>query len=162
MNISNYLPVDVVNGKGTRVTLFVSGCIHACRGCYNQKTWNKDFGYKYTSEIEDSIINDLKDTMIKKRGLSLSGGDPLYTGNLNVIYNLIKRVKKECPDKDIWLWSGYTLKEIKTNKNNSEDDLLRFNIINLIDVFIDGKFEKEQYDPELEWRGSKNQIIHTF
>lgn len=162
MNISNYVPVDVVNGEGTRVTLFVSGCIHACKGCYNQKTWKDSFGYKYTKEIENAIIRDLNDDFIKRRGISLSGGDPLYSKNLNEIYNLIIRIKKECLGKDIWLWSGYTLSELELNKNNSKEDMIRYKIVKLVDVFIDGKFEKENYDPDLKFRGSSNQIIHKF
>lgn len=162
MNISNYLNVDVVNGEGTRVTLFVSGCDHCCKGCYNQKTWNKSFGYEYTKEIEDAIIKDLNDTFIKKRGISFLGGDPLFKDNVETILKLIKRIREECPDKDIWLWSGYTLKELEENKNNSKIDEMRYEIIKNIDCFIDGKFEQDKYDPELLWRGSSNQIIHRF
>lgn len=162
MYMSNYVPVDVVNGEGTRVTLFVSGCSHACKGCYNQKTWRPDFGYEYTKEIEDAIIRDLNDSLIKKRGISLSGGDPLYCDNLETIYSLIKRVRRECPEKDIWLWSGYTLKQLEENKENSKEDMLRYKIVTSVDTFIDGKFEQENHDPSLRFRGSSNQIIHTF
>jgi anaerobic ribonucleoside-triphosphate reductase activating protein len=160
--MSNYVPVDVVNGEGTRVTLFVSGCSHTCKGCYNQKTWRPDFGYEYTKEIEDAIIRDLNDSFIKKRGISLSGGDPLYCDNLETIYSLIKRVRRECPEKDIWLWSGYTLKQLEENKENSKEDMLRYKIVTSVDTFIDGKFEQENYDPSLRFRGSSNKIIHTF
>ncbi len=162
MHVSNYVSVDVVNGEGTRCTLFVSGCIHACKGCYNQKTWRDDFGYEYTKEIEDQIIKDLNDTFIKRRGISLSGGDPLYSKNLNSVYNLIKRIKLECKGKDIWLWSGYTLEELEDMKNDNAEMSLRYKIATMVDVFIDGKFEQEKYDPELKWRGSSNQIIHSF
>lgn len=162
MKISNYNSVDMVNGIGTRISLFVSGCEHKCRGCYNQKTWNKDFGYEYTKEIEDQIIKDLNDSVIKRDGISLSGGDPLFGDNLKDIAKLIKRVKEETKDKNIWMWSGYTLQELEENKTKSDLDLLRFEIATSIDVFIDGKFEKEKYDPSLKWRGSSNQIIHRF
>ncbi len=162
MNISNYVPVDVVNGIGTRVTLFVSGCLHACKGCYNQKTWKDSFGYEYTKEIEDAIIRDLNDDFIKRRGISLSGGDPLYSKNLNEINNLINRIRTECVGKDIWLWSGYTLIELESNKNNSEEDMLRYKIAKSVDTFIDGRFEQEKYDPDLKFRGSSNQLIHNF
>lgn len=162
MHVSNYVSVDVVNGEGTRCTLFVSGCIHACKGCYNQKTWKDSFGYEYTKEIEDGIIKDLKDPFIKRRGISLSGGDPLYCKNLKTIDSLIERIRKECPDKDIWLWSGYTLQDLEANKNKSEEDFLRHKIATSVNIFIDGKFEKENYDPDLKWRGSSNQIIHKI
>lgn len=162
MNLANYNSVDMVNGLGTRVSVFVSGCDHMCKGCYNKKTWKKDFGYEYTQEIEDQIIKDLNDTIIKKDGISLSGGDPLFCDNLETIDNLIKRIRAEASDKNIWLWSGYTLSDLELNKNKSEKDALRYKIATSVDVFIDGKFEKEKYDPELKWRGSSNQIIHTF
>lgn len=153
MNYHQYYPIDVVNGPGTRCTLFVSGCVHQCKGCYNQSTWSLSSGHRYTQEIEDKIIADLKDTRIKRRGLSLSGGDPMHPANLSVVLQLVQRVKTECPDKDIWLWTGYTLAEL----DDSQQALLPY-----IDVLVDGKFIQEQADPGLEWRGSANQVIHRF
>ncbi|EJL6979365.1 anaerobic ribonucleoside-triphosphate reductase-activating protein [Vibrio cholerae] len=153
MNYHQYYPIDVVNGPGTRCTLFVSGCVHQCKGCYNQSTWSLSSGHRYTQEMEDKIIADLKDTRIKRRGLSLSGGDPMHTANLSAVLQLVQRVKTECPDKDIWLWTGYTLAEL----DDSQQALLPY-----IDVLVDGKFIQEQADPGLEWRGSANQVIHRF
>ncbi|WP_093271635.1 anaerobic ribonucleoside-triphosphate reductase-activating protein [Vibrio xiamenensis] len=151
MNYHQYYPIDVVNGPGTRCTLFVSGCVHQCRGCYNQATWRTDSGTPFTQQAEDTIIADLNDTRIKRRGLSLSGGDPLHPANLSAVLQLVKRVRSECVGKDIWLWSGYTLGEL----NSQQREILQY-----VDTFIDGKFIKEQADPRLEWRGSANQIIH--
>lgn len=153
MNYHKYYPVDVVNGTGTRCTLFVSGCIHQCRGCYNQSTWKTDSGNLFTKELEDQIINDLNDTKIRRRGLSLSGGDPLHPNNVPVILNLVKRVRNECPNKTIWMWTGYKLNEL----NESQKEIVQY-----LDVLIDGKFVQELKDPALEWRGSSNQIIHRF
>ena len=153
MNYHKYQSVDVVNGERTRCTLFVAGCIHQCRGCYNQATWNPSSGHEFTNELEDQIIADLKDTRIKRRGLFLSGGDPLHPANVESIFRLVERVKAECPDKDIWLWSGYKLNELDEEQQR---------IIDLVDVLIDGKFEQDLYDPELLWRGSSNQIIYRF
>ncbi|EOD2714390.1 anaerobic ribonucleoside-triphosphate reductase-activating protein [Vibrio cholerae] len=153
MNYHQYYTIDVVNGPGTRCTLFVSGCVHQCKGCYNQSTWSLSSGHRYTQEMEDKIIADLKDTRIKRRGLSLSGGDPMHPANLSVVLQLVQRVKTECPDKDIWLWTGYTLAEL----DDSQQALLPY-----IDVLVDGKFIQEQADPGLEWRGSANQVIHRF
>ncbi|HDV5279441.1 anaerobic ribonucleoside-triphosphate reductase-activating protein [Vibrio cholerae] len=153
MNYHQYYPIDVVNGPGTRCTLFVSGCVHQCKGCYNQSTWSLSSGHRYTQEMEDKIIADLKDTRIKRRGLSLSGGDPMHPANLSAVLQLLQRVKTECPDKDIWLWTGYTLAEL----DDSQQALLLY-----IDVLVDGKFIQEQADPGLEWRGSANQVIHRF
>lgn len=152
MNYSQYYPVDVVNGPGTRCVLFVSGCIHQCKGCYNQKTWSPNSGLPFTKEMEDQIINDLNDSRIKRRGLSLSGGDPLHPANLEALSRLVKRVRQECPGKDIWAWTGYVIAELSEEQKA---------LVSQIDVLIDGKFEQKQADPSLKWRGSANQIIHT-
>ncbi|MFL1804717.1 anaerobic ribonucleoside-triphosphate reductase-activating protein [Plesiomonas shigelloides] len=153
MNYHQYYPVDVVNGPGTRCTLFVSGCEHQCRGCYNQSTWRTDSGHPFTKAMEDQIIADLNDPRIRRRGLSLSGGDPLHPANVSAILELVKRVKAECPGKDIWLWTGYTLAELTPEQQA---------VIPYIDALVDGKFVQEQADPGLVWRGSANQIIHRF
>jgi len=153
MNYHQYHPIDVVNGPGTRCTLFVSGCIHQCRGCYNQSTQRLDSGHLFTQDLQDHIIADLNDTRIKRRGLSLSGGDPLHPANVSEVLTLVKRVKDECPGKDIWLWSGYTLDELTDDQRE---------LVDLVDTLIDGKFIQDEADPSLEWRGSANQIIHRF
>ncbi|MEF3022044.1 anaerobic ribonucleoside-triphosphate reductase-activating protein [Vibrio mimicus] len=153
MNYHQYYPIDVVNGPGTRCTLFVSGCVHQCKGCYNQSTWSLSSGHPYTQELEDRIIADLNDTRIKRRGLSLSGGDPLHPANLEAVLKLVRRVKEEYPTKDIWLWTGYQLYEL----NEQQKQILPY-----LDVLVDGKFEQALADPMLEWRGSANQIIHHF
>lgn len=143
----------MVNGEGTRCTLFVSGCEHNCRGCYNQATWSLSSGHEYNQALEDKIIADLQDTRINRQGLSLSGGDPLHPANISTILRLVKRVRGECAGKDIWLWSGYTLNQLSDQQRE---------IVNHLDVFIDGKFEQALYDPALLWRGSSNQIIHRL
>lgn len=153
MNYHKYHQVDVVNGEGTRCTLFVSGCEHQCRGCYNQCTWSPDSGHPFTQELEDQIIADLQDTRIKRRGLSLSGGDPLHPANITVIHQLVTRVRAECPGKDIWLWTGYVIDDLNPEQKA---------IVDMIDVLIDGKFEQDKYDPSLLWRGSSNQVIHRM
>lgn len=153
MNYHRYYPVDVVNGEGTRCTLFVAGCVHQCRGCYNKSTWSLDSGLPFTQSVEDQIIKDLQDTEIKRQGLSLSGGDPLHPQNVPTILKLVKRVKTECDNKDIWLWTGYKLDELTSEQQA---------VIPYIDVLIDGKFVQEQADPKLLWRGSSNQIIYRF
>lgn len=107
MNYHRYYPVDVVNGPGTRCTLFVAGCLHQCKGCYNKSTWKIDSGKPFTQAIENQIITDLQDQRIVRQGLSLSGCDPLHPQNVETILQLVKRIKHECPDKDIWLWTGY-------------------------------------------------------
>ncbi|WP_127960275.1 anaerobic ribonucleoside-triphosphate reductase-activating protein [Serratia microhaemolytica] len=153
MNYQQYYPVDVVNGPGTRCTLFVSGCEHHCPGCYNQKTWRPDSGLTFGPEMEDQIIADLSDQRIRRQGLSLSGGDPLHPANLTAILRLLRRVRHQCPDKDIWLWSGYQLAELNQHQQQ---------VIALVDVLIDGKFIRALADPALIWRGSRNQQIHQL
>ncbi|VEB25183.1 anaerobic ribonucleoside-triphosphate reductase-activating protein [Avibacterium volantium] len=153
MNYLQYYPVDIVNGEGTRCTLFVSGCEHACKDCYNQKSWSFSAGIPFDKAMEDQIIRDLQDQRIKRQGLSLSGGDPLHPRNVPTLLALVKRVKRECPEKDIWLWTGYKLAEL----NDLQRQMLPY-----IDVLIDGKFIKEQTDPALIWRGSANQVIYRF
>lgn len=101
--------------------------------------------------MEDRIISDLKDRRIKRRGLSLSGGDPLHPKNVSVILALVKRVKRECEGKDIWLWTGYTLAKLTTEQKQ---------VIAFVDVLIDGKFDKLLADPSLPWRGSTNQHLY--
>ncbi|GGA92004.1 anaerobic ribonucleoside-triphosphate reductase-activating protein [Agarivorans gilvus] len=151
MNYLSYHSIDVVNGQGTRCTLFVAGCEHHCRGCYNQKSWSCDAGHYFSPELEQKIIDDLNDSRIRRRGLSLSGGDPLYPKNLDSIEALVRRVREECPGKDIWMWTGYRLDELNTQQQT---------IVKMVDTLIDGKFEKDLADAKLVWRGSSNQVIH--
>ncbi|MDN2663926.1 anaerobic ribonucleoside-triphosphate reductase-activating protein [Psychromonas sp. 14N.309.X.WAT.B.A12] len=151
MHYSKYYPVDVVNGEGTRCTLFVSGCVHQCKGCYNQSTWSLTAGQLFTEQLEQQIIDDLNDQRIVKQGLTLSGGDPLHPANVDQVLALLKRVKRECEGKDIWMWTGYLLAELNVKQKQ---------VIELVDVLIDGKFEKDLADPSLAWRGSSNQVIH--
>ena len=134
MNYHQYYPVDIVNGPGTRCTLFVSGCVHECPGCYNKSTWRVNSGMPFTAEMADRIIADLNDTRIKRQGLSLSGGDPLHPQNVADILKLVQRVRAECPGKDIWVWTGYKIDEL-----NAE----QMEVVNLINVLVDGKFVQD-------------------
>lgn len=153
MNYLQYYPVDVVNGEGTRCTLFVSGCEHHCKGCYNQKSWSFSAGIPFDQLMEQQIIADLKDQRIKRQGLSITGGEPLHPRNLDCLLDLVKKVKSACPDKDIWLWTGYKLVELSPQQQQ---------ILPYIDVLIDGKFIQQQADANLIWRGSANQIVHRL
>ncbi|TCS43143.1 anaerobic ribonucleoside-triphosphate reductase-activating protein [Reinekea marinisedimentorum] len=151
MNYHAYHSLDVVNGEGTRCTLFVSGCEHKCKGCYNASTWSLMNGHPFTRALEDQIIRDLSDTRIKRQGLSLSGGDPLHPANLTAVLQLVQRVRAECPGKDIWCWTGYKLASLTEQQQH---------VVQYIDVLIDGKFIEAQKQPNLAWRGSSNQQIH--
>ncbi|CAI1011152.1 anaerobic ribonucleoside-triphosphate reductase-activating protein [Serratia entomophila] len=153
MNYHQYYPLDVVNGPGTRCTLFVAGCVHQCPGCYNKSTWRLNSGQPFTPALEERIIADLNDTRVPRQGLSLSGGDPLHPANVPAILQLVKRVRAECPGKDIWLWTGYRLVEL---------DAQQMQVVDRINVLIDGKFVQDLKDPALIWRGSSNQVVHKL
>ncbi|EFE52039.1 anaerobic ribonucleoside-triphosphate reductase activating protein [Providencia rettgeri DSM 1131] len=112
-----------------------------------------DSGVPFTQEMEDQIIQDLQDTRIRRQGLSLSGGDPLHPANLPAVLKLVKRVKAVCPDKDIWLWTGYTLGDFTLEQQK---------VVSFVNTVIDGKFEQDLHDPRLIWRGSSNQVIHRL
>ncbi|MDR7343526.1 anaerobic ribonucleoside-triphosphate reductase activating protein [Pantoea alhagi] len=151
MNIHQYYPIDVVNGPGTRCTLFVAGCEHECPGCYNQRTWRLNSGVPFTIDMEEQLIADLSDTRIPRQGLSLSGGDPLHPANVPDVLRLVRRVRRACPGKDIWLWTGYRLAELSAAQQQ---------VVAELNVLVDGKFIRELKDPKLVWRGSSNQVIH--
>ncbi len=151
MNYHAYYPLDVVNGPGTRCTLFVSGCVHQCRDCYNKSTWRLTSGQLFTPEIEDRIVTDLQDKVIPRQGLSLSGGDPLHPQNLSAVDHLLQRISDECPGKNVWMWTGYRLDELSGDQRRT---------IARVNVLVDGKFVQDLHDPSLVWRGSSNQVIH--
>lgn len=159
MNYSQYYSTDMLNGTGIRNVLFVSGCSHGCDGCYNASAWNPNSGIPFTKVLEDQIISDLKDTRIIRDGITLSGGDPLHKRNILPLISLVKRIREECPDKTIWMWTGYTLKELEDMRDNTQESNDRYHLATLVDVLIDGKFEKDLRDPSLAWRGSSNQNI---
>lgn len=152
MNYMQYIKGDDANGVGMRCTLFVSGCEMGCVACHNKESWKLTAGQKYTTILEDQIIEDLKSPFID--GLSLSGGNPTHPKNFDTVMELCKRVKKET-GKSIWLWTGYTLEQI-------QNDLLRQPILSCIDYLVDGKFDISQSKNPPPYRGSHNQVIHTL
>ena len=146
----NYISVtypDVNNGDGCRVTLWVSGCTHHCKGCQNPQTWDFKCGKIFTEEVKKELYKVLSKSYIK--GLTISGGDPL--DSFDDVFELVKDVKKTFIDKDIWLFSGYTLEEIK---EKGYKDILKY-----VDVLVDGEFKEELKDLTLAFRGSSNQRI---
>ena len=148
MNISGISYPDVNNGLGCRVTLWVSGCSHHCKGCQNKETWDKKSGRVFSKEDKDKLIEILSKSYIK--GLTLSGGDPL--DSFNEVLQLVKEIRNTFGStKDIWLYTGYTLDQI----NNSE----KKEILPYINYLVDGLFELDKRDITLKFRGSTNQII---
>lgn len=152
MNYSGIKYADMINGIGIRVSLFVSGCNHGCKNCFNVETWNPNYGEEFTQKQEDEIINFFKKYGQTIRGLSLLGGDPTYPQNIIPLVSFLKKFKKELPDRDIWIWSGFTWEEIIEDKNRKE-------LIELCDILIDGKFKEELKNLNLKWRGSSNQRV---
>lgn len=145
----NYIKItknDIANGPGVRVVLWVAGCSHHCRGCHNPETWNPRAGQEFTESTMRELIEALSPSYV--RGLTLSGGDPLYKGHRDEMRAVVQYVKSVYPDKDIWCYTGYTYEEI------SNEPILRD-----IDVLVDGKFIEEQKDISLKFRGSRNQRI---
>lgn len=147
MRFHNITYPDVNNGEGCRVTLWVAGCTHHCKGCHNPQTWSFKSGREFTEDIKNKLYNVLKLPYIK--GITLSGGDPL--DSFDDIFELVKDIKNSFNDKDIWLFSGYTLEDIQ----NSEKKI----ILEYIDVLVDGEFKEELKDLSLKFRGSSNQRI---
>ena len=146
MNYAEIKKVDIANGPGVRVSLFVSGCRNHCKGCFNPETWDFDYGRPFTRETEDEIIEALRPSWIQ--GLSILGGEPTEEENAAVLLPFLKRVRAVLPDKDIWLYSGYTYEMLRDKE-----------ILTLVDVLVDGPFLLEQKDAGLAFRGSRNQRI---
>ena len=147
---------DIANGSGVRVTLFVSGCTNHCEGCFQPQTWNFGYGEPFTPEIEDKLIEMLSPSYID--GLTLLGGEPFEPENQRALLPFVKRVKKEYPDKDIWVFSGFTYEELTKDGTHCHikctDELL-----GLADVLVDGKFVLTLKNIALKFRGSSNQRI---
>ena len=146
---------DVANGPGIRVSLFVSGCPHACPGCFNEIAWNYEYGEKYTEEVEEKILKAVSKAEIQ--GLSLLGGEPLYPANLRAILQLLRKMKERLPKKDIWCYSGYTYEELLSREGEEKKELDE--LFSYLTVLVDGRFIEAEKDITLLFRGSKNQRL---
>ena len=147
MNYSGIINCSIVDGTGFRVSLFISGCRHHCEGCHNKETWDFNFGKPYTEEVEEVLFDRLSSEHIK--GLTLTGGDPLYSPD--DVYSLLKRFRERFGDtKDVWLYTGFTYEYCKEHFKN---------ILELCDYIVDGVYENKLRDINLPFRGSSNQRI---
>lgn len=146
---------DIANGEGVRTSLFVSGCTHHCKECFNPDTWSFDFGEEFTKKVEDDILESLTPYWVD--GLSLLGGEPFEPSNQEALYPFLQRVKKAFPQKDIWCYSGYTFEELMGNSRATTE--ITKDMLSLIDVLVDGEFVLELKDISLKFRGSSNQRI---
>lgn len=156
MNYGEIKKYDIANGEGVRVSLFVSGCTHRCKGCFNHETWDFRFGKHFTVDTENEIIEALNQTFIS--GFSLLGGEPFEPQNQEVLLPFLRKVKERYPQKNIWCYTGYTLEDDLLSESRARckhtDEML-----SLIDVLVDGEFKEELKDITLAFRGSSNQRI---
>ncbi|MCR5652029.1 MAG: anaerobic ribonucleoside-triphosphate reductase activating protein [Lachnospiraceae bacterium] len=157
MNYGKIYYCDVANGTGCRTALFVSGCTHHCRECFNPETWDFDYGKPFTKETEDDIIESLRPDYIE--GLSILGGEPMELSNQKVIRPFLERVKNEVSHASVWIYSGYTFEELTDTENKRCHGADTAAILSLTDVLVDGEFVTEKKDLMLPFRGSSNQRI---
>lgn len=154
MNYASIVRADIANGEGFRVSLFVTGCLRNCPGCFNKQAQDPSFGKFFDEEAKKKIFTELDQEWCK--GLSLLGGEPMskLSDNRKQVIALCKEVKEKYPDKDIWMWSGYTMDELKQDPETQD-------IFKYIDVIVDGPFVLEKKDLSIPFRGSSNQrILH--
>ena len=150
MKYAKIRKMDISNGEGVRVSLFVQGCSFHCKNCFNQETWDFNGGKEFTTaEIQKIIELADKDYIA---GLSILGGEPLHNNNVDEVFYIVATFKEKFPNKDIWLWTGFKFEDaIKDSKRKF--------ILRNIDVLIDGQFEEDKKDLTLKWRGSSNQRV---
>jgi len=148
VNYCGIKKVDIANGSGVRVSLFVSGCRNHCPGCFQPETWDFNYGDPFTRTTEEEIMEALRPSWIQ--GLSILGGDPMEPENQEALLPFLHRVRAELPEKDVWLYTGYRLESVSASP-----------LLPLVDVVVDGPFIEAEKDVSLAFRGSRNQrIIH--
>jgi len=148
--VADYKPFVFVDGEGVRCSLYVSGCLFACEGCFNEQAWSFRYGTAYTDELEESVLTDLAHEYVQ--GLTLLGGEPFL--NTEVCLRLVRRVRARFgSSKDLWCWSGYTFEQLLVE---TPDKLA---LLGHLDVLVDGPFDLAQRDLTLQFRGSRNQRV---
>ena len=146
MRYNKIRKMDISNGPGVRVSIFFQGCAFHCKNCFNSETWDFNLGKEFGDEQIDEIINISNASHIT--GLSILGGEPMHPINIDGTIKLAKKFKEVCPDKTIWVWSGYLI-----------DNICKKEVLDYIDVLVDGQFKDELKDPRLKWKGSSNQRV---
>ena len=156
MNYGEIKTTDIANGIGVRVSLFVSGCTHHCKGCFNEQTWDFNFGKPYTEETEEAILSALAPDYIE--GLTLLGGEPFEPQNQRALLPLLKKLREKMPNKTVWCYSGYLFDRELLTESRARCEVTD-EMLSLIDVLVDGRFVEAQKSLMLKFRGSSNQRI---
>lgn len=156
MNYGEIKNYDIANGLGVRVTLFVSGCTHHCKGCFNPMTWDFGYGQPFTEDTENKLLEMLAPDYID--GLTLLGGEPMEADNQRALLPFLKKVRERYPHKNIWCYTGYTLETDLQSDSRARCEVTD-EILTLIDVLVDGEFIEEKKNISLAFRGSENQRI---
>ena len=156
MNFATIKNCDIANGPGVRVSLFVSGCTHHCKGCFNEVAWDFDYGTPFTQETIDQILQMLRPAYVK--GITLLGGEPFEPQNQPALVELLRQIRAKYPEKSVWAFSGYLFdKDILAGKLG--DFAVTEEFLSYVDVLVDGRFVEEKKDLTLRFRGSSNQRI---
>ena len=150
MNYCEIKTTDIANGPGVRVSLFVSGCRHACEGCFNKEAWDFAYGNPFTPETEEQLLAALRPAYVQ--GLTLLGGEPMEPENIPALRAFVKRVREEVPGKDIWCFSGSVFETLIKRDDAKE-------LLNLVDVLVDGPYVAAKRNLMLRFRGSENQRL---
>ncbi len=154
MNYAEIKKCDVANGPGVRVSLFVSGCTHHCKECFNPETWDFNYGMPFTASTEEEIIKYMEPEYIK--GLTLLGGEPLEHCNQQGLLPLLRKIKQIYPEKDIWCFTGYDFEKDVTGRMLGEWEETK-EMLSYIDIMVDGEFMTDKKDLNLVFKGSSNQ-----
>lgn len=157
MNYGEIKKNDISNGMGVRTSLFVSGCRHHCKDCFNAQTWDFSFGKAFTEQTMLEILEACEPDWIN--GLSLLGGEPFEPENQRVLLPFLVMFKERFPKKDIWCYSGFTFEEITGRAKSRAKTDVSAEMLSIIDVLVDGRFEESKKDISLKFRGSSNQKI---
>lgn len=147
---------DIANGIGVRVSLFVSGCTNHCEDCFQPETWDFDYGNDFTEETENKILEMLAPDYIC--GLTVLGGEPFEPENQRVLVDFLRKVRRKYPEKSIWCFTGFTLEMLETEGTHCHCEVTE-EMLSLIDVLVDGRFDKNKKNISLRFRGSENQRL---
>mgnify|MGYP000618041787 CR=1 FL=1 len=157
MNYGTIKNYDIANGTGVRVSLFVSGCRHHCKGCFNSETWDFNYGNPYTKEVEAEILEALKPAYIQ--GFSLLGGEPFEPENQRDLLPFLREVRRRYPGKTIWCFTGFRLEDELLREGSHPRCAVTDDLLSCIDVLVDGRFVAAEKDISLQFRGSRNQRV---